>query len=284
MRACVQLGHVGSTKWGPGAPYEEDHIKLVAPYVVKRLQNSGCAVDVYGGDMPFGMTHDVFVSIHCDSWSTASLGWSLGFRDDTHPGSSTYAHKIKESYLTIPPLGSYQENHTIGLHHYNGFSHFGVSTKVCLVEMQFVSNPVGRAWIEARPEKIGVAIANGMLNYLGKPVKEEDEMSVSSTREVFGRTKLAEGHAHIGANGSVTEDAWIMVTALEPDTIVYAQVWNNDVIKATKDGTKNPPYKLNQWKQQVIGLSGFGISGTISWRIWSEKQILISADYRVTTC
>lgn len=280
MRACVQMGHVGSTRWGPGAPYEEEHIKLVTPHVVKRLQDGGAKVDLYGGDMPFGMTHDVFAAIHCDSWSTTSLGWSLGFRDDTHPGSSRYAGYVREAYKKIPPLGPYQENHTIGLHHYNGFSHFHTPTKVCLVEVQFVSNPVGRKWIQDRPEKIGYAIADGMLAYAGKAVKEVPD--VSSTRQVFGRTELAEGHAHIGQNGAVVEDGWVIVTATENGTVVNAMLFNDTMRKETKEGTKNPPFKLDAWKDVAISLSGFGIPGRVTWRVWANKPILVSSDCRVS--
>jgi len=280
MRVCIQMGHVGSTKWGPGAQYEEEHIKLVTPHIIKQLQGEGAKVDMYGGDMPFNMSHDMFASIHCDSWSTSSLGWSLGYRDDTHPGSSAYAGKIKQSYLKIPPLGGYQENHTIGLHHYNGFSHFVVATKVCLVEMQFVSNSAGREWIQRQPEKIGKSIANGILSYAGKVV-ENNMPIVSSTRINYGRTTMVEGHAHIGQNGLVVEDAWIIVTALEPNTIVNAIVYNNDTYRETKSGTKNPPFKLELNKDIAIGLSGFGIPGRITWRIQSNKTVLVSSDCRV---
>lgn len=284
MRACVQMGHVGSSRWGPGAAYEEEHIQMVAPYVVSRLQQGGAQVSLYGGDMPFGMTHDLFMALHCDS-DGGAFGWSLGFRDDTHPGSSIYAHVVRDYYARLGG-GWYRENITPGEHRYNGFSHFGVNTKCALIEIQFVSNARGRAWIEEQPDKIGYAIADGMLAYAGVHMPEVREVSVSSTRTNYGRVApntVIEDHAHIGQNGLAVEDCWVIVTACDKPAVVNMMVFNNDGARQTKPNTANPPYTIQPWKTVVLNVAGFGIPGTVAWRIWSDEVILLSSDSRVTT-
>jgi len=273
------MGHVGSTKWGPGAPYEEEHIKLVVPYIVKRLQEGGVQVDVFGGDMPFGMTHDMFMAVHCDS-DGGAFAWSLGFRDDTHPGSSGYAHVVRDHYAMLAP-GPYSENITPGEHHYNGFSHFVVATKCALIELQFVSNQRGRSWIEAQPDKLGYAVADGMLAYAGREVKKVP--TISSSRTVESRGKVFDGHATIGQNGPGVEDCWLHFTAVDVPATINVLVMNDTVIKQLKDDTKNPLIRLVPNKRAQIALSGFGISGDITWIVTSDVPIIFSPDWRVTT-
>ena len=52
--------------------------------------------------------------------------------------------------------------------------------------------------------------------------------------------------------------------------------------KETKDGTKNPPYRLAVNKHQEVALSGFGISGPVTWIVTSTAPIIFSPDWRVT--
>jgi hypothetical protein len=271
MRACIQEGHVGSARWGPGAQYEEAHIRLVTPYVVQTLRAAGVAVDVYGGDMPFGMTHDMFMSLHCDSGGTESVGWGLGWRDDTHPGSSTYARYVAEAYKRLHPPGNQYENITIGMRHYNGYSHFYAPTKCALIEMNFVSSARGRAWIEGNASAIGKAIASGMLAYAG--LWEVEEMERWSNRQSWTRETLVEAHVFVGKNMDMTEDAWFAITPFDKDASI--------TVTAIQDNaTKTATYDIKQNKTQEVTASGFGLSGPMLIRVSSKVPVTVTVDRR----
>jgi len=162
-RAVVQLGHVP----GEGAQYETEHIRYIAPYVIGHLTNNGVEVGQYGAELPYGIDTDVAIFLHCDSGGTGSSGFSIGFYEELHPGSKGYADYIYKAYRSASGLPFIGYNITVGEWHYYGNRHFTQRSKCALIEMGFVSNPAERAYLKANKKKLGTAIADGMLAYLG---------------------------------------------------------------------------------------------------------------------
>jgi hypothetical protein len=279
-RIAVQIGHVNSARWGPGATHEVETTTKIHPYLVAMLQKAGCQVETFGGDLPYGLTHDIAISLHCDAGTPEMTGYSLGFWEEMHPGSRELAAHVKAFYdvLGIRP---YRENYTLGLHHYYGNSRWAPTTKFVLVECGFVSNLNERVWLQSHPQQVGEQIALGVLDYLNIKTKEESTMT-SSSRTLGARGVLFEGHALIGKNGPLVEHAYLNVTGLDKTARVNVLVWGGGQRRQTKENTKNPPYVLKPSESIGIDLNGFGIAGPVTWRLWSDEVVLFSPDWRVS--
>jgi hypothetical protein len=267
-RIAVQRGHIP----GEGATGETATVALIEPYLVNKLVKAGLDVQRFGADIPYGQTHDLAIFLHCDSDGASSF-WTMGYWEDMHPGSQKYVGYIEEAYGKICPWRHGDDNYTGGEHYYYANRRFIPPTKCALIEMGFVSNPRDKAYMQEHPSLFGEAIARGILKYLGK---EETELSVSSSR--YGkasRLTLLEGHAHIGKNGNLTEGCWLLITNFSaPIAAVQVMVVSDTM-------AKSQTYKVALNKTQVVNLEGFGITGTVTYRVSSDVEVVADADHRV---
>jgi hypothetical protein len=139
--------------------------------------------------------------------------------------------------------------------------------------MGFVSNERDRRYMQEHPRLFGEAIARGVLKYAGK---EDTELSTSSSR--YGkasRSTLAEGHAFVGKNGNLTEGCWLHITNFD------APIANVKVMVISDNAVKSQAYKVALNKHQEINLEGFGLTGTVTWRVSSDVDVVVTADSRV---
>ncbi len=194
-RLCVQIGHVNGQ---PGAPYEEETLKLIVPHVVARLRAAGHLVTLTDGSLQYEPAEyqykfDGALFCHCDSWSVNSTGFSIGYWEEAHPGSAQLAAVLRQHYgrasglpfggynITMRPPDDEPEGDRklgVGEAHYYGNRRFVHSCKCCLIEFGFVSNPKERAFLQANTQKLGHAAADAYIQYFGgsvPPMREKED-------------------------------------------------------------------------------------------------------------
>ena len=275
MRLALQRGHIPQQ----GGRYEVSTVAAIEPHVYDRLCKLGFQVQRFGADIPYGQTHEAALALHTDDGNdnkdgTNTLsGWSMGYWEAMHPGSQTLAGYIGSTYGKACSIRHGRDNYTGGLHYYYANRRFIPTTKFVIIEMGFACNPAERDYLLANAAKLGKALANGIGYYFGT---EEAEVSTSSSRVSTGaRTKLAEGYAHIGKNGNLTEGCWLHISQFDAD-MAHATV---SVISNT--AAKSKTYDLPRNKDLNLNLEGFGIAGPVLWRVSTDVAAVVGADNRV---
>lgn len=238
----VQIGHYPNR----GAAGEVPTCLMVVPKIEERLKAAGVLVTHYDEGLwhePANMqhAHDVAVFIHCDSGNEKSTGFSLGYWDEKHSGSSRLAAVIREYYGKATGLKFIGYNISQNEAHYYGNNRFIPNCKCVLVELGFVSNPIERTFLQHNAEMVGYAVADGILKYLGvKPVEQEVfEMGFAVYQSV---SKIRDWSTSVYLNGDMAE-AWVDIIneGVEPvDVEVEIQLAKNGDI-----GTKTVPVKIN---------------------------------------
>lgn len=177
MKVAVQIGHVNGQA---GAAYEEEILRLLFPHVVAGLRAAGFQVQGFDGSLQFEPANNQYdyaaaVFLHCDAWSVASSGFSIGYWEEMHPGSEKLAKILHETYGRVSGLQSKGFNITVGEHHYYGNRRFTRRTKCALIEFGFVSNPTEREFLRSNADKLGTAVAKAVSIFLGAPAPPEEE-------------------------------------------------------------------------------------------------------------
>ena len=242
---AVQIGHYPSQ----GADGEVPTCLMVVPQIEARLRAAGVAVTHYDEGLwhePPNMqhSHDAAVFIHCDASEKSSVsGFSLGYWEEKHPGSSKLAAVIKDVYgkaTAIPFLRIYTDGNA---GHYYGNNRMAKTCKCVLVELGFVSNPTERTFLQRNSKMVGYAVADGILKYLGvKPTEQEDEMGFAVYQSI---SKIGDWSTSVYLNGD-SAGAWVDIINEGSDAVdveVEIQLAKNGDI-----GTKSVPVKTNDGK------------------------------------
>ena len=191
---AVQIGHVNGQA---GAAHEEETLLKIFPHVLNRLRCAGCKLTAYDGSLQYESgnwqhDHDGAVFLHCDSGGTGSTGFSIGYWDEVHPGSSKLAAVLKDTYGKASGLKFIGYNITVGEWHYYANRRFSHRCKCTLIEFGFVSNPAERAFLQANAQKLGYAVADAYTAFFGGqpqpepiPKRREDEMLYQGQGKTF---------------------------------------------------------------------------------------------------
>lgn len=260
MKIAVQLGHIDGRS---GADHEEATILLIAPYVIRFLQDSGHIVDRFTASLEREPSHnqynyDVAIFLHGDAADEDSSGVSVGYWEKEHPGSRKLAETLLNYYCRQtglkPSQGGY--NITVDEAHYYANRRFAHHCKCVLLEMGYVSNPKERAFLVNECRRIGKIISDAINTYLGvQPTskKEEDEVSTQTSGKPVDRY---EGIYNVGEMGGKLWDVWAKVQNKTPSLIKvkFACTTNNSHEEITLDVEANKILQVQAGK--VLGAKG----------------------------
>ncbi len=192
-RVAVQIGHYPNA----GAPGEVETCLLVVPQIEGRLRAAGLTVEHFDEGLwaePPSMHRDfdVAVFVHCDSAGANSTGFSIGYWEEKHPGSSKLAAVVRDVYATRTGLKFLGYNITRGEERYYGNLRFVRDCRCILVELGCVSNLRERTWLQANAQAVGYAVADGIIKFLGaRRPREKTKRGRTSVLEIKkGKKKL----------------------------------------------------------------------------------------------
>lgn len=156
------------------AGYDEVNLNMdIALRTARLLTAQGLKVDILPTTVPAGYLADVFIALHCDSDGVGELsGFKMAHGSRRGPYEdallnavkATYAHETGLDYdaahVTRNMLGYYSFNWSRYQHATSAF------TPAVILEMGFISSRDDRSLLVKQPDRIAIAIANGILKFL----------------------------------------------------------------------------------------------------------------------
>lgn len=163
-RVILQMGHINAAANKPqGTAGEQEFVKAIAPMIMKFLPPSVHCI-LTDARMPFGMSANLFLSLHCDGVDNAKAnGFSIGYSD--HPGSKEFAQILKNWYLKTG-LRWKGFNVTKDEQFYYGFERVSDATPACLLEFGFLTNPSDREYLNTQKPQIASLVAHAICDFL----------------------------------------------------------------------------------------------------------------------
>jgi N-acetylmuramoyl-L-alanine amidase len=187
-RVAIQAGHWKSDEAPDelrrlipqtGAAWEgvvEVEINLdIAKRVGVILNSKGIAVDILPTKIPVGYVADAFVALHADSDGVGeNSGFKMAHGARRGPYEDALLKDIKDAYGAATGL-DYDATHvTSAMRGYYPFSWsrfqhaVAAHTPAVILEMGYLSNDVDRSLMLDKPDLLAVAIADGVVKFLGE--------------------------------------------------------------------------------------------------------------------
>lgn len=186
-RVGIQIGHYQTTEipkeYGTRLPeqtgasfagYDEVDVNQdIAERIGKLLTAQGVKVDILPTTVPPGYVADVFIALHCDSDGVGDIsGFKMAHGSRRGPYEEKLLQTIKTTYGAETGL-DYDAAHVTramtSLYSFN-WSRYQHATSAftpsVILEMGFISNRSDRSLLVNQPDRIAIAIANGILNFL----------------------------------------------------------------------------------------------------------------------
>ncbi|MCK9288577.1 MAG: N-acetylmuramoyl-L-alanine amidase [Sphaerochaetaceae bacterium] len=273
---AVQIGHKNDNE---GATHEIETLEYVFPHVLHALDANGYGVKAFDGSLrrhPPNMQHkaDGAIFLHCDSASSKSSGFSIGYWEELHPGSRDYAECIRKAYAERTKLKFGGYNITTNEHRYYGNWRFVRRCKCALIELGFVSNPKERLFLQNNARLVGHAVAAGIMDYFknGKEIDEEDDMEINTSGS---HVKYFATHGYIGALAGKNEDIYAKASNVSrKDTIVTFKCTN------ASGKSEQIPHTLKPGAYKEVKCSKFRLTGAVLVEMSADQPILMSFDHR----
>lgn len=186
-RVGIQIGHYQTTEipkeYGTRLPeqtgasfagYDEVDVNQdIAERIGKLLTAQGVRVDILPTTVPPGYVADVFIALHCDSDGVGDIsGFKMAHGSRRGPYEEKLLQTIKTTYGAETGL-DYDAAHVTramtSLYSFN-WSRYQHATSAftpsVILEMGFISNRSDRNLLVNQPDRIAIAIANGILKFL----------------------------------------------------------------------------------------------------------------------
>jgi hypothetical protein len=166
-RIITQTG----TSWGGHT--EVDVCMDIAERLAKLLRAQGIEVDIIPTTVPVGYLADVFISLHLDGDGVGELsGFKLARGNRRGPFEDSLLRTIKDTYAA--ELGMYYDAEHITrnmsgyyAHNWSRYQHAtSPFTPSVILEMGFLSHSDDRDLVVNHPDRVAIAIANGILKFL----------------------------------------------------------------------------------------------------------------------
>ena len=156
------------------AGYNEVDINLdIAERTAKLLRAQGIEVDLIPTTVPVGYLADVFIALHADSDGVGELsGFKLAHNSRRGPFEDKLLQTIKDVYAAETGLEYDAEHVSRGMlgyysHNWSRYQHAtSPFTPSVILEMGFVSNDHDLTLMVDHPDRLAIAIANGILKFL----------------------------------------------------------------------------------------------------------------------
>ncbi len=166
-RIITQTG----TSW---AGYTEVDVSMdIAERMAKLLKAQGIEVDIIPTTVPVGYLADVFISLHLDGDGVGELsGFKLAHNARRGPFEDKLMQTIKDTYAVETGLSYDAEHVSRGMlgyyaHNWSRYQHAtSPFTPSVILEMGFLSNDEDRDLVVNHPDRVAIAIANGILKFL----------------------------------------------------------------------------------------------------------------------
>jgi N-acetylmuramoyl-L-alanine amidase len=166
-RIITQTG----TSW---AGFTEVDVSMdIAERMAKLLRAQGLDVDIIPTTVPVGYLADVFISLHMDGDGVGELsGFKMARGNRRGPFEDSLLRTIKDTYAR--ELGMYYDVEHIS-RNMTGYFAFNWSryqhatspfTPSVILEMGFLSSDDDRDLVVNHPDRVAIAIANGILQFL----------------------------------------------------------------------------------------------------------------------
>jgi hypothetical protein len=186
-RVGIQVGHYATadvpkeygtriiTQTGASwAGYNEVDVNLdIADRTAKLLRAQGVEVDVLPTTVPVGYLADVFIALHVDSDGVGELsGFKMAHGARRGPFEDKLMQIIKDTYAAETGLSYDAEHVTRAMsgyyaHNWSRYQHAtSPFTPSVILEMGFLSNDDDLTLLVDHPDRVAVAIANGILKFL----------------------------------------------------------------------------------------------------------------------
>ena len=186
-RVGIQVGHLQTadvpkeygtriiTQTGASwAGYDEVDLNMeVAERLATLLRAQGLAVDVLPTTVPAGYLADAFISLHADSDGVGELsGFKMAHSTRRGPYEDRLLADVKAAYGAGTGLDYDSEHITrgmTGLYSFNWSRYQHATspfTPSVILEMAFISNRGDLSLLVDHPDRVAVAIANGILKFL----------------------------------------------------------------------------------------------------------------------
>jgi hypothetical protein len=156
------------------AGYNEVDVNLdIADRTAKLLRAQGVEVDVLPTTVPVGYLADVFIALHVDSDGVGELsGFKMAHGARRGPFEDKLMQIIKDTYAAETGLSYDAEHVTRAMsgyyaHNWSRYQHAtSPFTPSVILEMGFLSNDDDLTLLVDHPDRVAVAIANGILKFL----------------------------------------------------------------------------------------------------------------------
>lgn len=186
-RVGIQVGHLEiadvPAEYGTRLPtqtgatfagYDEVDVNQdIAERTAKLLTAQGVQVDILPATVPEGYVADVFIALHCDSDGVGDVsGFKMAHGSRRGPHEEKLLQTIKTTYAAETGLDYDAEHITRNMTQLYSFSWSryqhatSAFTPSVILEMGFLSNRADRNLLVNQPDRIAIAIANGILNFL----------------------------------------------------------------------------------------------------------------------
>ena len=163
----------GSTGAAAGG-YQEYQVNLdIAQRAAGYLRDAGVAVDILPARIPPSYRADAFVAIHADGSINPRVS---GFKVATHwrewEAGAALVDALRAAYGPASGLRWDGEHITSGMRGYYAFSSgrydhaIANDTPAAILEMGYLTNPSDRRLITQQADRLGRAVANGVLRFL----------------------------------------------------------------------------------------------------------------------
>jgi hypothetical protein len=155
----------------------------------------------------------------------------------------------------------------------------GIAARCRAYMAQYPLVTIGRIWPHRRDQSTSCPGRFDMEKLIGmvrseKP-REVEAVRWSTRNTTWDRVTFCESHAFLGRNeGQRTdEDCWLAITPFDGDAKVRVEVITNSAVKGYT-------YNVKQNKLQEVALSGFGLTGPVTYRVSSNVPVVVTADLR----
>ena len=186
-RVGIQIGHYQTTdipkEYGTRLPeqtgasfagYNEVDINEdIAERIGKLLTAQGVKVDILPTTVPAGYIADVFIALHCDSDGVGDIsGFKMAHGTRRGPYEEKLLQAVKTAYAAETGLDYDAEHITRAMLQYyaQNWSRYQHATSAftpsVILEMGFISNRSDRNLLVGHPDRVAIAIANGILSFL----------------------------------------------------------------------------------------------------------------------
>ena len=157
----AQLGSSG------GGKTEAEVNLAIAEAAARVLRAVGYTVDILPTAIPQGYQADLVVAIHADGGPSERRGFFVDHssRQATVADETRLAKTLTDAYAAVGIPNVYRG--TVNSQRYYGYYSVDAHTPMVLIETGFLTNPLDQQVLIGDPERVGAAIAQGIVTFLG---------------------------------------------------------------------------------------------------------------------